>query len=44
MIFEWDENKDRMNQKKHDGISFEQLPGAWQCPRCKQPKDKFNLA
>ena len=23
MTFEWDENKDRMNQKKHDGISFE---------------------
>jgi len=23
MTFEWDENKDSLNQKKHDGISFE---------------------
>ena len=23
MTFEWDENKDLINQKKHDGISFE---------------------
>ena len=23
MTFEWDENKDLVNQKKHDGISFE---------------------
>ena len=23
MTFEWDENKDRLNQKNHDGISFE---------------------
>ena len=22
MTFEWDENKDRLNQKNHDGISF----------------------
>ena len=23
MLFEWDENKNRINQEKHDGISFE---------------------
>ncbi len=23
MIFEWDEEKNRINQKRHDGISFE---------------------
>jgi len=23
MTFEWDENKDSLNQKNHDGISFE---------------------
>ena len=23
MTFEWDENKERLNQKNHDGISFE---------------------
>ena len=23
MTFEWDESKDRLNQKNHDGISFE---------------------
>ena len=23
MIFEWDENKNKINKKKHDGVSFE---------------------
>lgn len=26
----------------NNGIAFEELPGDWQCPRCKQGKDKFN--
>ena len=29
---------------EHDGIAFENLPDDWRCPRCKQPKDKFNKA
>ncbi len=29
---------------EHDGTAFEDLPDDWVCPRCKQPKDKFNKA
>ncbi|MBO4698375.1 MBL fold metallo-hydrolase [bacterium] len=29
---------------EHDGIAFEDLPDDWRCPRCKQPKAKFNKA
>jgi glyoxylase-like metal-dependent hydrolase (beta-lactamase superfamily II)/rubredoxin len=29
---------------EHDGIAFEDLPDDWKCPRCKQPKSKFNPA
>ena len=29
---------------EHDGIAFEDLPEDWRCPRCKQPKSKFNQA
>lgn len=29
---------------EHDGVAFEELPDDWKCPRCKQPKDKFNKA
>ena len=29
---------------EHDGIAFEDLPEDWKCPRCKQPKTKFNAA
>ena len=29
---------------EHDGIAFEDLPDDWSCPRCKQPKSKFNKA
>ena len=29
---------------EHDGVSFEDLPDDWKCPRCKQSKDKFNKA
>ncbi len=28
----------------HDGVPFEELPDDWRCPRCKQPKGKFNKA
>ena len=26
------------------GTPFEELPDDWRCPRCKQPKEKFNPA
>ena len=29
---------------EHDGVTFEDLPDDWRCPRCKQPKEKFNPA
>ena len=29
---------------EHDGVAFEELPDDWRCPRCKQPKEKFNKA
>jgi len=29
---------------ENDGIAFEDLPADWKCPRCKQPKEKFNKA
>ncbi len=29
---------------EHDGVAFEDLPADWRCPRCRQPKDKFNPA
>ena len=29
---------------EHDGVAFEDLPEEWRCPRCKQPKSKFNRA
>ena len=30
--------------KEHDGVAFSDLPEDWKCPRCKQPKSKFNPA
>ena len=29
---------------EHDGVAFEDLPDDWKCPRCRQPKDKFQRA
>ena len=29
---------------EHDGVAFEDLPTDRRCPRCKQPKEKFNKA
>ncbi len=29
---------------EHGGSAFEDLPEDWRCPRCKQPKEKFNKA
>ena len=29
---------------EHDGVAFEDLPDDWRCPRCKQPKEKYNKA
>ncbi|MCR5173003.1 MAG: MBL fold metallo-hydrolase [Oscillospiraceae bacterium] len=30
--------------EEHDGVAFEDLPDGWKCPRCRQPKEKFNRA
>ncbi len=30
--------------EEHDDAAFEDLPDDWRCPRCKQPKEKFNKA
>ena len=27
---------------ENGGVAFKDLPADWKCPRCKQPKDKFN--
>ena len=29
---------------EHGGVAFDDLPEDWRCPRCKQPKSKFNKA
>ena len=29
---------------EHEGVTFDALPEDWKCPRCKQPKEKFNKA
>ena len=29
---------------EHGSVAFEELPDDWRCPRCKQPKEKFNQA
>ncbi len=29
---------------ENGGVAFEDLPDNWTCPRCRQPKDKFNRA
>ena len=29
---------------EHDGVAFEDLPEDWKCPRCRQPREKFNPA
>ena len=29
---------------EHDGVAFEDLGEDWRCPRCKQPREKFNRA
>ena len=29
---------------EHDGAAFDDLPEDWKCPRCKQPKGRFNRA
>lgn len=29
---------------EHDGVAFEDLPADWRCPRCRQPREKFNRA
>ncbi len=29
---------------ENGGVAFEELPDDWKCPRCRQPKEKFNRA
>ena len=29
---------------EHEGVAFDDLPEDWKCPRCQQPKEKFNKA
>lgn len=29
---------------ENGGVAFEDLSDDWLCPRCRQPKDKFNKA
>ena len=29
---------------ENEGVAFEDLPDDWRCPRCKQPKSRFNPA
>ncbi len=29
---------------ENGGVAFEDLPDDWKCPRCRQPKEKFNKA
>ena len=29
---------------ENNNVAFEDLPDDWKCPRCRQPKDKFNKA
>ncbi len=29
---------------EHEGVAFDALPDDWKCPRCRQPKEKFNKA
>ena len=29
---------------EHDGVAFDDQPEDWKCPRCKQPKGRFNRA
>ena len=29
---------------EHDNVAFDDLPEDWKCPRCKQPKGRFNRA
>jgi len=43
-VFGGEEGADKFDPKEHDGVAFEDLPEDWKCPRCKQPKSKFNPA
>ncbi|MBQ4382740.1 MAG: MBL fold metallo-hydrolase [Oscillospiraceae bacterium] len=29
---------------EHDNVAFEDLPDDWRCPRCRQPRERFNRA
>ena len=38
------EGAEGLDPAEHDGVAFEDLPADWRCPRCKQPKEKYNRA
>ena len=35
---------EEMSAAELQGVAFEDLPDDWKCPRCRQPKEKFNRA
>ncbi len=40
--FEWDEAKNRSNQRKHDGVSFEEAARVFQDPLHVSVQDRFD--
>ncbi len=42
--FGGEEGPQNFDPNEHDGVAFEDLPEDWRCPRCRQPKEKFNKA
>ena len=40
--YTYDPEKGDPKQGIAPGTRFEDLPDDWRCPRCKQPKEKFN--
>jgi uncharacterized DUF497 family protein len=42
MRYEWDERKNRLNQRKHDGISFELATLAFDDPQCLIQLDRID--
>ena len=42
--YTYDPEKGDPKQGIPPGTQFEDLPDTWRCPRCKQPKEKFNKA
>jgi len=41
---QWFNMINNWSKKERNKQPFEDLPADWRCPRCKQPKEKFNRA